>query len=65
MYDTLLSELRSEEFLRMAPENFDEILNLIRFDIKKEDTVMRNSIPPRIKFTHFLISHKNIRKKIA
>ena len=55
VYDTLLQELRSEDegeyrkFLRMTPENFDELLELIKADISKYDTNMRDSIPANIK----------------
>ena len=53
-YVQLLSELRLEEpsiyknYLRMTAENFDEILSLIKADICKKDTVMRDSIPSEI-----------------
>ena len=55
VYNTLLRELRMEDegeykrFLRMIPENFDDLLNLIECDIKKKSTIMRNPIPPNIK----------------
>ena len=54
-YSQLLSELRLEavkiykNYLRMTPENFNEILVLIRDDITKKDTPMREPIPPEIK----------------
>jgi len=44
-------ELREEDplayknFLRMSEDNFKYLLELIRGDITKEDTVMRESIP--------------------
>ena len=43
-YDQLVSELRIEEediyknYLRMKPEHFDEILDIIRNDISKQNT---------------------------
>ena len=55
IYDTLLQELRLQEeedykkFLRMSTDTFDELLQLISNDIQKQDTVMRASIPPKIK----------------
>ena len=54
-YSQLLSELRLVEveiyknYLRMTPENFNEILVLTRDDITKRDTPMREPIPPEIK----------------
>ena len=53
-YSQLLSELRLEvelftNYLRMTPEKFNEILVLIRDDITKNDTPMREPIPPEIK----------------
>lgn len=53
-YSQLLSELRLEEvniyknYLRMTPDNFDEVLTLIKADVTKNDTIMRESIPPEI-----------------
>ena len=53
-YAQLLGELRLEEpdiyknYLRMTAENFDEILSLIKTDICKKDTLMRDSVPPEI-----------------
>ena len=53
-YTQLLSELILEEpdiyknYLRMTAENFDEILSLIKADICKKDTMMRDSVPPEI-----------------
>ena len=55
IYDTLLQELRLQEeedykkFLRMSTDTFNELLQLISNDIQKQDTVMRASIPPKIK----------------
>ena len=55
VYNTLLRELRVEEefeykkFLRMAPENFDELLNLVGVDIQKETTNMHEPIPAEMK----------------
>ena len=33
----------------MRPETFNEMLALVQNDIKKQDTVIRESIPPKIK----------------
>ena len=33
----------------MTLDNFDEILSLIENDIRKQDTTMREAIPPNIK----------------
>ena len=55
VYNTLLRELRMEDegeykkFLRMTPEIFDDLINLIECDIKKKSTIMRDPIPPNIK----------------
>ena len=55
IYDTLLQELRFEyeedykKYLRMNANNFDEILSIIANDITKQDTNMREAIPPKIK----------------
>ena len=54
-YDSLLNEFLLEEekeyrkYLRISPETFDELLELVSADIKKQGTVMRSSIPPKIK----------------
>ena len=54
-YSQLLSELRLEEseiyknYLRMRPENYDELLFLIKDDITKSTTHLRDPIPPEIK----------------
>ena len=37
------------QYFRMMPENFDYILNLVRLDITKEDTVMRRAITPDLR----------------
>ena len=48
-------ELRTEDveeyikFLRMPPSLFDELLELMEPDIKKESIFMREPIPPKIK----------------
>ena len=48
-------ELRMEDedgykkFIRMTPEIFDELPNLIECDIKKKSTFERDPIPPNIK----------------
>ena len=53
-YETLLPELRLEDkynyniLLRMASENFEEVFQLIKDDITKENTKMRELIPPRL-----------------
>ena len=55
VYDTLLQELRSEDegeykkFLRMSPDVFDELLNLIEEDITGQNTHLRESIPATVK----------------
>ena len=55
IYDTLLQELRSEDkgeckkFLRMSPDVFDELLNLIEEDITRQNTHLRESIPATVK----------------
>ena len=62
-YAQLLSELKLEEpsiyknYLRMTAENFDEILSLIKDDISKKNTVMRDSVSAEIQLAitiHFL-----------
>ena len=53
-YGTLLAELRLEEYynynilLRMTSENFKEIFQLIKDDIPKEKTNLRELIAPRL-----------------
>ena len=53
-YETLLVELWLQDeynyniVLRMTSENFEEILQLIKDDITKENTKMRELIPPRL-----------------
>ena len=53
-YETLLPELRLEDehnykiLLRMTSENFEEIFQLIKDDITKENTKLRELIPPRL-----------------
>ena len=55
VYDTLVQELRSEEemeyqkFLRMSPDAFDKLLSLIENDVTKQDTVMRDAVPAKVK----------------
>ena len=52
--ETLLAELRLEDeynyniLLRLAYESFEEIFQLIKDDITKENTKMRELIPPRL-----------------
>lgn len=50
-YHTLMPQLRKDVkrffiYFRMMPEEFDEILNLIKSDIYKNDTNYREAIPP-------------------
>ena len=55
VYDTFVQELRSEEemkyqkFLRMSPDAFDELLSLIENAATKQDTVMRDAVPGKVK----------------
>ena len=60
VHDTLLSELRPEDeneyknYLRMTPENFEYIyikktILPKKDDIAKQNTTMRESIPPKLK----------------
>ena len=52
-YETLLAQLPLEDeynyniLLRMTSENFEETFKLIKNDITKENTKMRELIPPR------------------
>ena len=54
LYGNLFAELRLEEeynyniLLRMTSENFEEVFQLIKDDIPKESTNLRELIPPRI-----------------
>ena len=54
-YDTLLEEFRVEDqfeyqkFLRMSPEIFNELLEKVEPLITKENTVMRDAIPAKVK----------------
>jgi hypothetical protein len=58
---TLLEELESEDeesyknFLRMSADDFDYLLNKIRFAIEKQNTLIRNAIPAaeRLALTSF------------
>lgn len=51
----LLVEMREEDIngyknhLRMLPHKFDELLSKLEIAIKKQDTHMRNTIPPKVK----------------
>ena len=55
--NTLLQEFRLEDedeykrFLRMTPDNFNELelLKLIETDIQKQNTHLRDAIPAKIK----------------
>ena len=42
----MVDEDEFTKFLRMAPEIFDDLLNLIECDIKKKGTIMRDTKPP-------------------
>ena len=54
-FSNLLSEFRQEDifeygkFLRITPDVFDELVNLIEGSIKKQNTVMRDALTPSIK----------------
>ena len=54
LYGTLLAELRLEEeynyniLLQMISENFEKIFQLVQGDIPKENTNLRELIPPRL-----------------
>ena len=54
LYGNLFAELRLEEeynyniLLRMTSENFEEIFRLIKDDILKENTNLRELILPRL-----------------
>lgn len=51
----LIKELRMEDpleykaCLRMSPESFDELLQLVESKISKQDTIMRKALPPKLK----------------
>ena len=53
--NTLVQEFRLEDedeykrFLRMMPDNFNELLKLIETDIQKQNTHLRDGIPAEIK----------------
>ena len=52
--NTLVQEFRLEDedeykrFLRMTPDNFNELLKLIETDIQKQNTHLRDGIPAEI-----------------
>ena len=54
LYETILAELWLEEeynyniLLGMTSENFQEIFQLIKDNIPKENTKLRELIPPRL-----------------
>ena len=54
LYRTLPAELRLEEeynyniLLRMTSEKFEEIFQLVKDDIPKENANLRELIPPRL-----------------
>ena len=53
LYGTLLAELALEEYnynilLRMTSEIFEELFQLIKDNIPKENTNLRELIPPRL-----------------
>lgn len=50
-FNHLFSELRLDEekffnYFRMSISSFDELCNILKDKIKREDTIMRKSIPP-------------------
>ena len=53
--NTLLEEFRLEndeeykQFLRMSPENFEELLSLVEKEIQKQNTLLRDAIPARMR----------------
>lgn len=55
IYDTLLREFRIESeadyfnFLRISPTVFDHLLDLVKDELKKQNTFMRDAIPPHLK----------------
>jgi hypothetical protein len=55
LYNNLIQELRLEEellysnYLRMSRDNFDTLLSLVKVDISKETTNMREPISPEVK----------------
>lgn len=55
LYTNLVNELRSEEpelfknYLRMTKESFDHVLSLVKADLTKETTNMREPISPGLK----------------
>ena len=57
VYHTLLQELRIEaedeykKFLRVSPEVFDELLTLVKPEIEKGTTKLRDPIPSALKLT--------------
>ena len=57
-YETLLSELQLKDeynyniLLRMTSENFEEIFQLIKDDITKGNTKLRELIPLRLTCSH-------------
>ena len=59
LYNNLVKELRLEEvaiytnYLRMKPDCFDFLLSLVKGDLAKQNTVMRDAISPEIKLVHF------------
>ena len=54
-YDNLLQEFRLEDaelyknYLRMSVDNFNEILTLVKDDLTKQNTHLRESIPAEVK----------------
>nr|CAI5843406.1 unnamed protein product [Callosobruchus analis] len=53
--ETLLKELAAEDkdgyrnYLRMSEEKFEELLSKVQNSVKKQDTVMRQAISPKLK----------------
>ena len=58
--NTLVQEFRLEDedeykrFLKMMPDNFNELLKLIETDIQKQNTHLRDGIPAEIKLAAML-----------
>lgn len=54
-YDTLLKEFQLadqkefEQFLRLSPQLFEELLQIVEPFLKKQNTVMRDSLSPKLK----------------
>ena len=63
IYNTLVQEFQTEDrfeyskFVRMLPENFEELLYLITKSIEKKRTVICDPIPARVKLAAKYTSH--------